>query len=152
MVSEFLYIIGMAMEEKRAWIMVVVSVIAYAIYVVTILGRTEHIPIADVSYVGALFWTVGGAIVASIVLTILAAIFSPKDADKKDQRDREINRFGEAMGQSFVIIGAVAAMLLAMAEFRYFWIANVVYLCFVLSSVLSSTAKIIAYRRGLPRW
>jgi hypothetical protein len=39
-----------------------------------------------------------------------------------------------------------------MAEFGYFWIANVVYLCFVLSSVLASTAKIIAYRRGLPRW
>jgi hypothetical protein len=142
----------MAMEEKRAWIMVVVSVIAYAIYVVTILGRAEHTPLADVSYAGALLWTVGGAIVTTIVLNIIAAIFSPKDADKKDQRDREIHRFGEAMGQSFVIIGAVAAMLLAMAEFGYFWIANVIYLCFVLSSVLASIAKIIAYRRGLPRW
>ena len=140
------------MEEKRAWIMVVVSAVAYAIYVVTILGRAGQTPIADVSYVGALFWTVGGAIVATIVLNIIAAIFSPKDADKKDQRDREIHRFGEWMGQSFVIIGAVTAMLMAMAEFGYFWIANVVYLCFVLSSLLSSTAKIIAYRRGLPRW
>jgi hypothetical protein len=142
----------MAMEEKRAWIMVVVSVIAYGIYVVIILGRAEHAPLADVSYAGTLFWTVGGAIVGSIVLHILAAIVSPKDADKKDQRDREIGRFGDTMGQSFVVIGAVAAMLMAMAEFRYFWIANVIYLCFVLSSVLGSTAKIIAYRRGLPQW
>jgi hypothetical protein len=150
--SQLLYIGDMAMEEKRAWIMVVVSAVAYAFYVVTILGRAGPTPIADVPYMGALLWTVGGAIVATIVLNIIAAIFSPKDADKKDQRDREIHRFGEAMGQSFVIIGAVAAMLMAMAEFGYFWIANVVYLCFVLSSVLASTAKIIAYRRGLPRW
>jgi hypothetical protein len=150
--SVLLYIAHMAMEERRAWIMVVVTVIAYTWYVVTILGRAATVPITEVSYVGTLLWTVGGAIVASIVLNIVVSIFSPQDADKKDQRDREINRFGEAMGQSFVIVGAVAAMLMAMAEFRYFWIANVIYLCFVLSSVLASTAKVIAYRRGLPRW
>jgi len=142
----------MAMEERRAWIMVVVTITTYPWYVVTILGRAATVPLAEVSYVGTLLWTVGGAIVGSIVLTIVVSIFFPKDADKKDQRDREIHRFGEAMGQSFVILGAVAAMLMAMAEFQYFWIANVIYLCFVLSSVLGSTAKVIAYRRGLPLW
>jgi len=142
----------MAMEERRAWIMVVVTITTYTWYVVTILGRAATVPLAEVSYVGTLLWTVGGAIVGSIVLTIVVSIFFPKDADKKDQRDREIHRFGEAMGQSFVILGAVAAMLMAMAEFQYFWIANVIYLCFVLSSVLGSTAKVIAYRRGLPLW
>jgi hypothetical protein len=29
-----------------------------------------------------------------------------------DQRDREINRFGEYIGQSFVVIGRVAALIL----------------------------------------
>lgn len=150
--SALLYIWPMAMEERRAWIMVVVTITTYTWYVVTILGRAATVPLAEVSYVGTLLWTVGGAIVGSIVLTIVVSIFFPKDADKKDQRDREIHRFGEAMGQSFVILGAVAAMLMAMAEFQYFWIANVIYLCFVLSSVLGSTAKVIAYRRGLPLW
>jgi hypothetical protein len=71
---------------------------------------------------------------------------------KKDQREREIHRFGEYTGYAFITIGALAAMIFAMFEFDYFWIANVVYLCFILSGILSSIAKIVAYRAGLPRW
>jgi hypothetical protein len=37
-------------------------------------------------------------------------------------------------------------------EVDYFWIANVLYLCFTLSAVLSSIAKIFAYRRGFHPW
>jgi hypothetical protein len=33
-----------------------------------------------------------------------------------------------------------------------FWIANVVYLAFVLSASPGSIAKIIAYRRGFQTW
>ena len=77
-------------------------------------------------------------------------IFSPREAGKKDQRDREIYRFGEYIGQSFVVIGGVAALLMAMAEWDHFWIANVIYLAFVLSAILGSVAKIVAYRPGVP--
>jgi hypothetical protein len=42
----------------------------------------------------------------------------------------------------------VAALVLAMAEADHFWIANAVYLAFVLSALLGSAAKIVAYRRG----
>ncbi len=51
-----------------------------------------------------------------------------------------------------MIIGAVAALLMAMARWDWFWIANVIYLGFVLSAVLGSATKIVAYHRGLPRW
>ncbi|MBB4691157.1 hypothetical protein [Paractinoplanes abujensis] len=71
---------------------------------------------------------------------------------KADQRDREIGRFGDHIGQSLVVAGAVAAMVMALFEARYFWIANVIYLAFVLSAVLGSTAKIFAYRRGFHPW
>jgi len=66
--------------------------------------------------------------------------------------DREIYRFGEYIGQSFVVIGGVAALLMAMAEWDHFWIANVIYLTFVLSAMLGSVAKIVAYRRGFQPW
>ena len=46
----------------------------------------------------------------------------------------------------------IAALGLAMAELDYFWIANVIYLAFVLSSVLGSAAKIVGYRRGFQPW
>ena len=142
----------MSSEEKRAWIMLVVSVVAYSIYLAIILGRAQGVPLAEVSYVATMLWTIGAAIVTAIILNIVVAIISPRNADKKDQRDREINRLGEYIGQSFVVIGGVAALLLAMAELGYFWIANVVYLAFVLSSVVGSTAKVIAYRKGFQTW
>ena len=50
------------------------------------------------------------------------------------------------------MIGALAAMLMAMFEFDTFWIANVIYLAFVLSAILSFIAKSVFYRRGLPTW
>ncbi|MFD5245394.1 hypothetical protein ACFWIW_12655 [Amycolatopsis sp. NPDC058340] len=140
------------MEEKRAWIMVVVTICAYAAYLIVVLGRAGSGPLVDVPYVATLLWTIGAAIAASIVLNVAAAIASPRDAGRKDQRDREIDRFGEYIGQSFVVIGGVAALVMAMAELDHFWIANAVYLAFVCASLLGSIAKIAAYRWGFQAW
>ncbi len=41
---------------------------------------------------------------------------------------------------------------MSMAELNHFWIANVIYLAFVLSTLLGSAAKIAAYRRGFQQW
>ncbi|MEU5790046.1 hypothetical protein ABZ754_20215 [Micromonospora purpureochromogenes] len=142
----------MAFEEKRAWMMAVVAVIAYATYAAIVLDRADGVPLPDVSYAGALLWSIGGAIAASILLHIVVSIVSPEGANQSDQRDREIHRTGEHIGQSFVIVGAVAALGMALARWDHFWIANVIYLCFVLSAVVGSTAKIVAYRRGFQSW
>ncbi|RSN10890.1 hypothetical protein DMC63_31080 [Streptomyces sp. WAC 05977] len=152
MMSRTLYLGLVAMEEKRAWIMVAVTVFGYAAYLIVVLRRAGSGPLVDIPYVAPLLWTIGAAIVASIVLNVAAAITSPRDAGRKDQRDREIGRFGEYIGQSFVVIGGVAALVMAMAELDHFWIANTVYLAFVLSSLLGSIAKIAAYRWGFQAW
>ncbi|WP_329429934.1 hypothetical protein OG339_16930 [Streptosporangium sp. NBC_01495] len=44
----------MAFEEKRAWVMIVVSVSAYTIYVATVLSRAGNGPLTDVAYTGTL--------------------------------------------------------------------------------------------------
>jgi hypothetical protein len=143
----------MSSEEKRAWIMAVVTVGAYAAYVILILGRAGNTPLTQVPYAATLLWTVGAAIVANVALVAVGAIAGPKDdCDKKDERDREVYRLGEHVGQSIVVIGAVAALGMAMARLDYFWIANAVYLAFVLSAILGSVAKIVAYRRGFQPW
>lgn len=142
----------MSFEEKSAWIMGVVATGSYGVYLAILLGMAGTMPLAEVPYVAPLLWTIGASIAASIALHILLGIISPKEAGKKDQRDREIYRFGEYIGQSFVVIGGVAALLLAMAEVDHFWIANVIYQTFVLSAILGSVAKIVAYRRGFQPW
>ncbi|MER7826237.1 hypothetical protein ABTX85_27165 [Streptomyces sp. NPDC096097] len=142
----------MAVEEKRAWIMIVVTVVSYGAYLAIVLGRSGGEPLTQQPYATALLWTVGAAIVASIALHITVSLLSPEEGKVKDQRDREINQFGEHIGQSFIAIGAVTAMLLAMAEADQFWIANAIYLGFVLSALLASTAKIASYRLGFHPW
>ncbi|GAB1509537.1 hypothetical protein [Actinophytocola sp. KF-1] len=142
----------MALEEKRAWIMALVTACTYAVYLVIVLGRTGDAPAAEVPYAATLLWTVGTAIVVTIVLSVAAAIATPEDSRKKDQRDREIERFGEYIGHSFTAIGGVAVLVMALAEVDHFWIANAIYLAFALSGLLASVAKIFAYRRGFQQW
>ncbi|WP_113704229.1 hypothetical protein [Nonomuraea lactucae] len=138
----------MTAEEKRAWITMVVTVGGYAAYLAIVLGRAGDTPLPEVPYAGTLLWVVGAAIVAAIVLHILVSIASPRSDGRKDQRDKEIHRFGDYIGQSFVVLGGVAALAMSLAELDHFWIANVIYLGFVLSAILSSVAKIVAYRWG----
>ncbi|AQT70807.1 MULTISPECIES: hypothetical protein [Streptomyces] len=142
----------MAVEEKRAWIMIVVTAASYGAYLAIVLGRPGSGPLAEAPYVAALLWTVGASVVASIALHLTVALLTPEEDRVRDQRDREIHRFGEYVGQSFVVIGGVAALVLAMADADQFWIANAVYLAFVLSALLGSTAKIVAYRLGFQPW
>lgn len=142
----------MALEEKRAWIMALVTACTYAVYLGIILSRAGDGPLTEVPYVATLLWTVGTAIVVTIVLSIAAEMATPKDSRRKDERDREIERFGEYIGQSFTAIGGVSALVMAMAEFAHFWIANAIYLAFALSGLLASVAKIFAYRRGFQQW
>jgi len=142
----------MTLEEKRAWIRPIIGVLAYAVYVAIVVRRADGAPLPDTSYAAPLLWTIGAAIVASILAEIVASILDPRASRVKDVRDKEINRLGEYTGQSFVIIGAVLAMLMALADWDQFWIANVIYLAFLLSMVLGSVTKVVAYRRSLPQW
>jgi len=142
----------MTHEEKRAWIRLVVAVLGYSAYVAVIVGRMGSHSLPDVPYASILLWTVGAAIAASIVAEAGMAIVIPGASRAKDVRDREIGRLGEHVGQSFVVIGAVAAMLMAMADWDRFWIANVIYLCFVLSAILGGITKVVVYRRSFPEW
>ncbi len=139
----------MSFEEKGTWVYLVVSVGTYAAYLAIILGRADGEPLTEVPYVSTMLWTIGIAIVLSIVGRIAVAIAKPSEADKTDVRDRDINRFGEYVGGIVLGAGMVVPLVLAMMEVDYFWIANAIYAVFVVSSLVSSPVKLVAYRRGL---
>jgi len=138
----------MTLEERRSWTYLVVAVVAYGVYLVTVLGRAASAPLVGVDYVPAMLSTIGAAIVAGIVVNFVIGMFTPKDDSTVDVRDRDIARVGDRVGQSFLVVGGVAALLLAIVEAPYFYIANVVYLCFALSAVLGAVTKVVIYRRG----
>ncbi|MGV8896734.1 MAG: hypothetical protein ACOH10_14575 [Rhodoglobus sp.] len=142
----------MAFEEKSAWIMGIIAVVAYSTYAIIMVDLGRTVPLPEVDYVPVMLWTIGASIVVSILLHIAIGLDSRKDAGKKDQRDRQIYRMGEYIGQSFVVIGGITAMIMAMLAVPHFWIANTLYLAFILSAILGTAAKLAAYRRGMPAW
>jgi hypothetical protein len=143
---------GVTHEEKRAWIIGLLAVGTYVPYLAVVAGRVADTPVAEVSYASAMLWAVGVSIGASILLSVLVSIGGAEGANRRDQRDLEIHRFGEYIGQSFVVIGGVAALGMALAGMDHFWIANVIYAGFTLSAILGCAAKIAAYRWGFQPW
>ena len=143
----------MSYEEKGTWVYLAVAVAGYAVYLSLVLPQlASGVAAEEVDYVTPMLWTIGGAIVAAIVGRILVEIVFPSESTKGDVRDREIDRLGTRVGGSFVVIGALGALVLSMLEADWFWIANVIYLCFVLSALLESITRLVAYRRGVPAW
>jgi hypothetical protein len=142
----------MTVEETRAWARLVAAVLAYGVYVAVVLGRAGGRPLTETPYAAALLWTIGASIVGATVIETAIRTANPKGSRVKDVRDRQIGRLGDYVGQSFVIIGASAAMLMAMGGWQRFWIANVIYLCFAASAVLGNVTKIVVYRGTFPQW
>ena len=139
----------MSYEEKGTWVYLLTSAGAYAVYLVIILVRLASIPAAEVPYVAVLLWTAGASIVANTVGRVLVETVSPSESRRGDVRDRDVSRFGEYASRWFLVAGAAAALVMAMAKWDYFWIANVIYLGFVLWAVAGSALKLVVYRRGL---
>lgn len=143
----------MSYEEKGVWVYLVVSTGVYLAYVAVVLGQAGGTPLAEADYVVPFLVSLGASIVAAIIGRIIVEILKPSDDYSSDARDRQINRFGEARASWFVIGGALVALALALLEQPYFWIANAIYLGFVLSAVVGSIIKLVAYRRGIdPSW
>ena len=138
----------MTLEERRSWLFLIVALVGYGVYVATVLTGAASAPLVDLDYAPAMLISIAAAIVAAIVGNIVLGALTPRSEQARDVRDRDIARLGDRVGQAFVVIGALAALLLAIVEAQHFFIANAVYLCFVLSAVLGSVTRVVVYRRG----
>jgi hypothetical protein len=143
---------NMGVEEKRAWIALVVAIVTYFGYAITVLIRADGGPLDADSYKSPFLWWIGISIGASIVLESIAQGSLPKGVRRKDTRDLEIYRTGEYAGHWVLVVGAFLAMVLALTEVGHFWIANVLYLVSTLGAILSAIVRIVSYRKGFPPW
>ena len=147
----------MSYEEKGQWVYLVAIVLTLGAYVAIVLGRADGGPLTDVDYVPVMLASIGvgialaivGRIVVEIAGGIAAEIAGDGDSHEADIRDRDIGRFGEYFGGTVLGVGMVVPFVLTLAEFDYFWIANAMYLAFVLAAFVGAVVKLVAYRRGL---
>jgi hypothetical protein len=135
---------GMSYEEKRAWVYAVIAAVVPTIYAVIVFGQLTGTPVAEISYVRPLLMAAGAGILANF----LADTLMFRGADRRDERDVGIFRYGTQVGYFVLAAGAAGALLLTLAGFEHFWIANALYLAFILDALVSSIVKIVAYRRG----
>lgn len=142
----------MAHEEKGAWIGLIVGVITAAVYGIVLIGRAAGEPLVDAPYVDAMLWSIGAGVVVTIVVTIAVGILTRRDGHGSDVRDRQISARAEHTARAVLVIGALAALVLALVEADHFWIANALFLGFFASSVLEGVTKIASYRGGVPSW
>jgi len=138
----------MAFEEKGSWVYMIVLLVVSGIYFASILSQVGDIPVDEIEYSRPLITAIIATIVATIGGYILAAVSAPTEADKKDERDRNINRFGESVGYSVLGFLNLFPLGLAIAGIQQFWIANAIFFAGIVAAIISALAKIVAYRRG----
>lgn len=139
----------MSYEEKGTWAYLVTSVAVWVGYALILWRRADGGALADVPYVAPLLWAVGLSVLANVVGRVLAEIVRPSESYQADVRDREVARFGDYVGGLVLSVLVAGILVLALVEADHFWIANAIYLAFVVQVVVSSVARLVAYRRGL---
>jgi hypothetical protein len=149
----------MPFAEKVNWVNVGVTVVVVTLYFVVVLGQLGQHAAGEIAYQVPLLTAVGASIVLTIVSTILVAIGAgissavrgedpSNDLDRKDERDKDIERRGEVIGYYIASAGVVGVMAITMLGYAHFWIANGLYASFAIATIVSSAVKIVAYHRG----
>ena len=138
----------MSFEEKGTWVQALIVVLVPGVYFATVFSQVLVTPVTEIAYQGPMLASIAVGIALLIVAYIAIAIASRTDAGMSDERDREINRYGEYVGGLVLYGGALVALGMALAEFDYFWIANLIYSILVLAGVVTSAVKLVAYRQG----
>lgn len=128
--------------------MAAIVLLAYGWYFAVIYQEVSSEAIADIEYQGLVLVAVIFQVVLGVAVHIVIALTAPKEADRTDERDREISRHGEYLGGYVLTVGALVALALAMFEAEQFWIANVILAGLVLAQLTSLATRIVIYRRG----
>ena len=142
----------MSFEEKSAWITGLGVGICWLWYAIVAAINLPVQAFVEIGYRGPLIVSVVIAIVIIIASHIVVSIFAPREAGQRDERDRDIERFGNYVGQFVIGVATLGILAMAMLEMHYFWIANLAYLGLALSEIVTSGARIAAYRFGIHQW
>ncbi len=151
--------VAMTAQERTVWATLVAVVVSSVAYLAVIVTRSLTRPVAEVSWVEPMVWTMGlavaGAVILSIVSAVVAAARRPADCPTAargeviaDARDHEIGRLGGRAALSTISAGAGAALVLTMLDAHPFWIGNLLFVCGAAAAVAEAAVRIRLYRRG----
>lgn len=139
----------MSFREKNILITIVALLVAAVAYIALLIPAAQGKAVDAIHYQPLMI----GMVVVLAILTaaghIVAAIAQPKDAQReRDERERLIDWRGQSAGGYVLAVGVFVAIVLAMAEVPWFWIANVLMGIWVLAEVFGGAWKLALFRRG----
>lgn len=144
----------MGYGERGAWNGLVTGVVSIVVYLAIIVPQLGTRPVSEIDWVAPMLWTIGGAIVAGILISVgwstAARIRDDDDRPVEDVRDRDISRMGGRVGQAFLVIGILGALALCAVEADWFWIAQALYAGSAISALVDGVSRVIVYRTGMP--
>jgi hypothetical protein len=151
--------VRMTVNERTVWASVVTVIVSSGAYVALMVSRLLSRPIAEISWVGPMLWTMGLAVAGTVLLTIVFTIASeanrrggcsPADSGEvtSDVRDQEIGRLGWRASMRVISVGFGGALVLAMLDADTFWIGNLIFLFGTVGAVVEAITKIGLYRGG----
>lgn len=139
----------MTFEEKSTWVGAIVAVGGFVAYLSALLARADGSDISEVPFFDLLLiYGIGIPIVVTIVVVIVITAIWHRDSQTADQRDKAIDRHGEYVAGILLAVLMIVPFGLAIADVDNFWIANSMYLAFMISAVIGGIVKIVVYRRG----
>ncbi len=135
----------MAFREKSAWISMVVTLCVYGVYFFD-LGRAvfQGAPFTLFGWIGTLI----ALIVVQIVLNIVIAVASPKEAQTpRDERERLIGMRASGVAFYVLLVGVLSAVTVAYVVDKL-GLAALVVAAAGLAQIVQYAGVIVGYRRG----
>lgn len=141
----------MSYAERNTWVQLLGTVLAVTCYVVLVAGMWQGQPPAGPDWIWAMVWSIGGGLTLTIIGSItwnLAAGVKRGPETSMDERDTHIAHIAERTGNGFLVIAGIAAIVLCATSAAHFWIGQVIFAGFAVSSFVSSLTAAILYRVG----
>jgi hypothetical protein len=148
-------VVAMTSQERTVWAYLVTVAVTSGTYFALIGSRLAERPAGEIAWVGPMLWTMGlavvGTILATVVVTIVDAVRHREcrsDGVTSDVRDEDIARVGGRASTVVMSVGFGTALVLAMVDTDTFWIGNALFLFGTVGALVETITKIRLYRRG----
>jgi hypothetical protein len=136
----------MSFREKTAWISLLSMLVIYGFYFWSVVHTG---PQAGGFHIGGLLETIIALVVVQAVLTIGAAVYSPKEARApRDERDKLIELRAMRVAYSGLATSVALACFFGAFDPPILFNTNALLFILVTAEILRSACQIIQYRRG----
>lgn len=142
----------MGYHERNTWVQVITTVVMLGIYVPWTLATLPAGATDGPEWLWRMGWVIGATVSVSVVASIawnLAGGIKRGEANL-DERDVRISQAGDRVGQAFLVIAGIVAIIMCATPTLPFWIAHTIFAGFALSALIGGISSLVMYRVGLP--